>query len=169
MSNKKNISDEQNNKLNNLEKKLDLKIKKEDTDYVKTPEYLSKERIIINPQTKDNNFLMDAITLSLFCKSIGKNNTRPINIRKFSDTINWEDINFQPTGEDYIQFEKNNKDMKLNVLELNDNQIYDYVYRSKHDKRKNEVNILLLQKKHYIYIKNLICILNYSEKLPESE
>ena len=36
--------------------------------------------------------------------------------------------------------------MKLNVLELNHNQIYDYVYKSKHDKRKNEVNILLLKK-----------------------
>ena len=149
MSNKANkITDEQNNKLKNLEKKLDPNIKKEDLDFVKTPGYLSKKRIVINPQTKDNKSFMDAITLSLFCKSIGKNNTRPNNIRKFSDTINWEDINFPLTCEDYEQFEKNNKDMKLNVLELNDNQVYDYVYRSKHDKRKNEVNLLLLKKKH---------------------
>ena len=149
MSNKANkITDEQNNKLKNLEKKLDPNIKKEDLDFVKTPGYLSKKRIVINPQTKDNKSFMDAITLSLFCKSIGKNNTRPNNVRKFSDTINWEDINFPLTCEDYEQFEKNNKDMKLNVLELNDNQVYDYVYRSKHDKRKNEVNLLLLKKKH---------------------
>ena len=121
---KSKISDEQSNKLNNLEKKLDTKIKKEDSDYVKTPEYLSKKRVVINPQTKENKSFMEAITLSLFCKSIGKNNTRANNIRKFRDTINWEDINVPPTSEDYKQFEQNNKDMKLNVLELNDNQIY---------------------------------------------
>ena len=139
-------------------------------DYVKTPEYLNKKGIVINPQTKDNKrSFMDAITLSLFRKSIGQNNTRRINITKYSDTINWEDINFPPTDEDYKQFEKNNKHMKLNVLELNNNQIYDYVYRSKHDKRTNEVNLLLLEKKHYVYIKNLVGILTYSPKLSELE
>ena len=41
---------------------------------------------------------MDAVTLSLYCKTIGKNNTSSKNIRRYSDTINWENINFPPTG-----------------------------------------------------------------------
>ena len=110
---------------------------------------------------------MDSVTLSLYCKSIGKNNTRSKNIRKYSDTINWENISFPPT-EDYKQLETNNENIKLNVLELNDNQIFDYVYRSRLDNRKNKVNLLLLEKKHYIYIKKLVNILNYSPK-SESE
>ena len=55
---------------------------------------------------------MDAVTISLFCKSRGKNDTRSRKIRKYSDTINSENINFSPTSEDYKQFEANNNDIK---------------------------------------------------------
>ena len=49
---------------------------------------------------------MDAVILALYSKAIGKNNTRPNNIRKYSDTINWNDINFPSTDQDYIILEK---------------------------------------------------------------
>ena len=114
-------------------------------------------------------YFMDAVTLSLYCKSIGKNNTRPKNIRKFSDTTNWENINFPPTGQDYKQFEANNEDIKLNVLELDDNEKIYCIYKSDSDDRQNTVNILLLEKNHYVYVKNLFGIMHHSSSESESE
>ena len=113
-------------------------------DYVKTPKCLIKKKK--NPLTKDKKSFMDAVTLSLHIKSIGKNNTRPNNIRKHSDTIKWENINFSATGQDYKHLEANNEDIKLNVLEMNDKEMFEYIYKCSLD-RKNEVNVLLLQKK----------------------
>ena len=86
---------------------------------------------------------MDIVTLSSYCKSIGKNNTGPNKIRKFSGTINWENINFPPTGQDYKQLEANNENIKLNGLELNDEENFFCIYKSSLH-RKNEVNVLLL-------------------------
>ena len=123
------ISDEQSRKIKNLEgkvKNLQAKkiiiIKKSITindleeekilnkgDDVKTPEILISKKLIINPLTKDNKSFLDSIKLSLHHKTIGKNNTRPTKIRKYSDTFNWENINFPPTGEDYKQLEIINK------------------------------------------------------------
>ena len=61
---------------------------------------------------------MDAVILSLYSKTICKNNTRPNNIRKYNDTINWSDINFPSTVQDYIMLEKDNEN-KLMILKIN--------------------------------------------------
>ena len=37
-----------------------------------------------------------------------------------------------------------------------------YIYRSELGDRKNEVNLLLLEKEHYVYVQNIFSILNYS-------
>ena len=157
MSNEENeerINPEQNDKLNKLQEKLDTAKSKKTpnneeikSDYIKTPKCLIDKRIVINRQTKDNKSFMDAITLSLYCKKIGKNNTRSKNARKYSDTINWKNINFPPTGQDYKHFEANNENIKLNVLEIDDNEKIYYIYESNYDDRQNTVNVLLLEKK----------------------
>ena len=81
-NNKKQNNKKENNKKQNKLISLHIKINEDEhdknrdknkSDFVKTPECLKNKRIVINPQTKDNKSFMDAITLSLFCKSIGKN------------------------------------------------------------------------------------------------
>ena len=119
---------------------------------------------MINPRTKDNKSSLDSVTLSLYHKLIGKNNTRSNKIRKYSDTIIWKHINFPPTERDYKQLERNNENIKLSVLEINDNGNVYYVCKSKFDDRKNEANLFLLEKKHYVYIKNLLGVLYYSSE-----
>ena len=61
----------------------------------------------------------------------------------------------------------NNEDIKLNILEIKDNEKIEYVYQSKLDDRKNKVNLSLLEKKHYVYAKKF-SLLNYSSE-SESE
>ena len=131
--NEEKINPEQNDKLNKLQNKIDT-IKNKNTlnneeiksDHVKTPKCLVNKRIIINPQTNDNKFFMDVATLSLYCKSTGKNNTRPKNIRKYNDAINCENINFSPAGQDCKQLEANDENVKLSVLELNNKEKFDH-------------------------------------------
>ena len=77
---------------------------------------------------------MDAVTLSLFCKPIGKNDTRFSKIRKYSDTI-----------------------ITIDTIDTN---LFD---------RQNQVNLLLLEKKHYVYIKNLFSIMHYSSDSSDSD
>ena len=96
---------------------------------------------------------MDAVILSLYSKTIGQNSTRTNNIRKYSDTINWEDINFLPTSQDYAIFEKNNKNISLNVLEEDENERFKYIYRFTKFNSKNIIYLILLEKK------NIICSL----------
>ena len=101
--------------------------------------------------TKDNKSFLDSVTLSLNHKIIGKNNTRPNKIRKHSDTLNWKNINFPPTSEDYKQFEIDNKDVKLNILEIkSDEKEIDYIYKSNFDDRKQSKYIIVRKKTLYI-------------------
>ena len=124
------------------------------SDFVKTPEFLIKKMIVLNPLTKDKTF-MDAVILSLYSKTISKNNTRPSNIRKYGDTINWEDINFPPTGADYTMLEKSN--VSLNVLEQDEKERFQYIYKSSEFNRKNKIDLILLEIKH-VYLKNKFAI-----------
>ena len=68
--------------------------------------------------------------LLLYSKTIGKNNTRPSNIRKYGDPINWKNINFPPTGVDYAMLENNNENISLNVLEEDEKERFKYIHRS---------------------------------------
>ena len=119
-----NILDEQSRTINNSE---EPKI----SNHVKAPEFLMSKRVIINPlTTKDNKSFQDSVTLSLHHKTIGKNNTRPKKIRKYSDTLNWKNINFPPTEKDYKQLEIDNKEVDLNILEIKgDEKETDYIYK----------------------------------------
>ena len=132
------------------------------SDYVKIPEFLVSKKLIINPPTKDNKSFLDSVTHSLHHKSIGKNNTRPNKIRKYSDTFNWKNINFPPTHEDYKQFEIDNKEVNLNILTIKRDEI-DYIYKSRFESAgKYKANLLLLENKYYTCVKNLDSLLIYS-------
>ena len=131
-------------------------IDNKDSDFVKTPKFLVNKMIVLNPLTKDKKSFMDAVTLSLYSKTIRQNNTRPSNIRKYSDCINWEDIDFPPTVQDYGMLEKNNKNISLNVLEIGETERFNYIYKSSDRKGQNKSNIV--RKKHYVYLKSIFCI-----------
>ena len=155
--------------INNFEKPKISNNKK--SNFVKTPEFLILKKVLLNPLTTDNNSFQDSIILSLHHKRIGKNNCRPNKIRKYSDTLNWENINFPPTYEDYGQFEIDNEDVNLNILSIKgDEKEIDYTYKSqfKFD-RDYEVDLLLLENKHYTCVKDLAPLLLYSPSESQSE
>ena len=101
--------------------------------------------------------LFQILSHFLYHKIIGKNNTKPNKIRPFCDDFNWDSINFSPTPYDYKQFEDDNEHVNLNISKFySETNRIAYIYESKFGTEKDyEVNLLLLENKHYVCIKDL--------------
>ena len=61
-------------------------------------------------------------------------------------------LNFPPIKQDYENFEINNDKITLNIYQINNEKI-SQLYKSNYNRPK-EVNLLLLESKHYVCIKN---------------
>ena len=110
----------------------------------------------MNSKTNDNKSFQYSVTLSLYHEQIGKNFSRISNIKPYINNFNWDNIYFLLTGQDYQNFEINNSSTALNILQMNNQQKIDDLYESKFNStERNRVNLLLLENKHYVCVKNL--------------
>ena len=77
---------------------------------------------------------------------IANNPQRVENLILFIKNFNWLDINIPAGHKDYTAFEKNNKDIALNILFIpHDTQEIDQAYISKHNKTRNtQANLLMI-------------------------
>ena len=127
-------------------------------------EYDSKRFIdfIFNPQSNDNKSFQYSVTLSLHHKEIGLNPCRISNIGPFINNLNWENINFPPTEQNYQQFEMNNTSIALNILQANNEEKIGHLYKSRYNKtRENKVILLQLENKHFLKLKVIKMILTF--------
>ena len=132
------------------------KINNKESDFVKTPKFLKQNKALLNPLSTDKKSFQHSITLSLSHKKKGKNFARPSIIEPYIDNFRWGNINFPPTEEDYKQFEIGNDTISLNILKIDDEKEIDYIYKSQFRFSIDyEVNLLLLEKKHYTCVENL--------------
>ena len=113
---------------------------------------------MLNPKSNNKSFQY-SVKLSLYHKEIGSNFINRITkIEPYIIDLNWNNINFPPTNQDYASFEINNENISLNIYQL-DNEIISQLYKSIHNRPK-EINLLLLENKHYACFKNLKSLLN---------
>ena len=67
---------------------------------------------------------MYAIAIALFDEALGKNPGRiSKELIKYANAFNWHDIDFPPTYEDYITFERLNEAVSLNILYVPLNEV----------------------------------------------
>ena len=114
----------------------------------------------INPKNKDNKCFQYSITVALNHQEI---ENHP-NIKPFIDKYNWKGIDFPAEIKDWEKFERNNKDIALNILSAPSKEKIDIIYKSKyHCKRKNQEVLLMItnneqkdteEKWHYIALKS---------------
>ena len=116
------------------------------------------KKAILNQKSNDNKSFQYSITLSLYYKEIGNNFDRITKIKLYINNFNWNNINFPPIKQDYETFEINNPEIGLNIYQLNNEEI-SQLYESNYDRTK-QVNLLSLENKHYVCIKNLKSLLN---------
>ena len=86
--------------------------------YITTPNWIKNKKATINPNnTKDTYCFMYAITIALYHKELGSNPERiSKKLLEHIPLLNWHDIDFPASYNDYIIFEKLNEDIALNVL-----------------------------------------------------
>ena len=112
---------------------------------------------MLNPKSNDNKFFQYSITLSLYHKEIGNNFNRITKIKPYVNNFNWNNINFPLINQDYETFEINGENSSLNICQFNNEKI-SQIYKSNYDKK--QVNLLLIENKHYVCIKNVKSLLN---------
>ena len=124
----------------------DIELKREKS-YIKSPDWLFSKRTTINPKnTKDNKCFQYPITVAFNHREIGKDSQRISKIRPHINKYNWKDIDFAPEIGDWEKFERNNKNIALNILYAPHNKKeIKLPYQSKYDcKRKNQVVLVMI-------------------------
>ena len=85
--------------------------------YIQTPERISVKKAIINPKnTKDECCFAYSIVASIHNEETDNHPERISKLTPYNNNYDWTDINFPSEQKDWNKFEKNNKDVSLNIL-----------------------------------------------------
>ena len=127
------------------------------SSYIDSPTWIKNKGAKINPKnTKDNKCFQYAIITAIHNQFIGPHPDRISKLRPYIDNYNWKDINFPPWQDDWRTFERNNKDVALNIyfVPYNKEKI-NLAYRSDHNRtRKNQVVLLMISDNEKKFLKN---------------
>ena len=128
--------------------------------YIKSSKWVSNKRATINPKNNDNKYFQYSITVVLNHQNIENHSERIPNIKSFIDQCNWEGIVYPAGTKDWKRFEKNNKTIALNILQVPLNEIkISHAYKSKYNRElENQVVLLIIthgKQWHYTALKSL--------------
>ena len=127
---------------------------KRGNSYIKSPEWITNKKAIINPKNVDNRCSEYSIIVALRHKEI-KNHPERIqgNHHLFSCDYNWQGIDFLRGIKEWKRFEKNNETIAINILQVpHDETKITHAYKSKY----NQVVLLRItdcKKWHYTALK----------------
>ena len=132
------------------------------SSYIPPFDWILHKKSTLDPHnTEDNRCFLYAIVIAINHENIANNPQRIANLLPFIANYNWDDIDFPAGHKDYSAFEKNNRDIALNVLYVPDKtQEKRQCYISKHNKERNtHANLLMITngsaKWHYLAIKSI--------------
>lgn len=140
------------------------------TSHIAAYNWKQNKKATINPQNFNNNECFRyAMIAALHHQDISYHPERITKLEPYVNNYNWNKINFAAGRNDWEIFQRNNKDVALNILYApsNDKRI-SLIYKSDHNrKRKNQVNLLLITDKnkedtscewHYLALKGISCL-----------
>ena len=126
--------------------------------YIPTPPNIKKKKAVINVVNNDNRCFEWAILSCLYPQKANINHVS--SYKKYRNTLNFDDINFPVSTKDIPKFEKQNPDISVNVISLdNEDKGFCIEYLSCEHNRQHHVNLLLIDDSermtsHYVYISN---------------
>ena len=122
------------------------------SSYLPLPDWLARKKAIINPHNNDEECFKWVV---IAAENVGmKDPQRVSNLRKFTDNYNWSGLKF-PVSIKNIKDYKMNNDISINVLSVENKDIY--ICR-KGIRRDPEINLLLISeddKLHYTAVQSL--------------
>ena len=126
--------------------------------HIESPDWIASKKAVINPKNKDEECFKWAVIAALHHEEIEKDPQRITKLEPFVEQYNWEGLNFPLDYRKISKFEKNNPEIAVNVLFVNQKSI-NIARRSEFNgKRKKQVNLLMIvdgEKRHYTAVKNL--------------
>ena len=124
------------------------------SSYLPLSDWLARKKAIVNPQNDNEKCFKWAVIAALRWTDIKSHPERISNLREFSSDYDWSGLNFPVSIKDINIFEMNN-DISVNVLSVEDKNIY--ICR-KGRPASREINLMLISendKWHYTAIKSL--------------
>ena len=122
------------------------------SSYHPLPDWLARKKAIINPQNEDKECFKWAV---IAAENVGMKDPQCISsLRKFADKYDWSGAKFPMATKDIKDFEMNNN-VSVNVLSVENREIY--ICR-KGIKRDREINLMLISEDdrlHYTAVKSL--------------
>ena len=123
------------------------------------PDWLMKKKAIINPLNKDQECFKWAVIAALRWEDIGSHPERISNLARFKADFDWYGIGFLVSVKDITKFEFRNQ-ISINLLAIEDRQIYICRKRSNYERMINLMLITENNRKHYVAIKSLSRLLS---------
>ena len=111
--------------------------------YIDSPCWRKKKKATINAKNEDDKYFQHAATAASNPEEIKQNSERVSNIKPFINECNCKGINYPSKIDDWKTFEKNNPTIALNILYINEKEIFP-VYVSKHNSTGEKHIILLM-------------------------
>jgi len=139
---------------------------------VKLPKYLASKKALMNMKFRIENKTDNQCFKWCVTRTLNPVTDHPEKITKQlkeqAETLNFKNISFPVKLKDIDKFEKQNPTISLNVLGYDDeNKVYPLRISNKNEKL-HEVNLLLLEGKHYVLICNMSRLLT-SQKTKHTE
>ena len=133
-----------------------IKLKRR-SSYINSPKWILDKNATINPKSlKDNNCFQYPIIAALHHQEINDHPDRITKLKSFINNYNCKDIDFPAGSKEYKIFERNNKDIALNILSVppNEKEI-NIIYKSDHNyTREKQVVLLMIIENEEEYIEN---------------
>ena len=139
--------------------KIDLK---RGSSYIPTPKWLETRKATINLKNMNDNFwFVYAATIAIYHKEIGDHPERISNkLLKYAYKLDWNGINFPAFTTNYKIFEKNNKDIALNIFYVpyeEEEEILMYYLSNHNFTRKKQIALLKIsngERRHFLALKS---------------
>ena len=135
---------------------------KRGSSFIDSPKWIKDKHATINPKnTKDNCCFAYAIIAALHHEEIRKDPQHIIKLAPYIDNYNWKDIDFPAEEKDCKTFERNNKDIALNILSAPfDKKKINIIRRSEYNRKREKVVHLLMitdnqNNWHYLAVKSI--------------
>ena len=127
--------------------------------YIPTPYWISVKKGTVNPKnTKDDLCFAYSIVTSIHNNEIDQHPDKISKLKPFTNKYGWNGINFPTEQKDWDRFERNNKDVALNILSAHSSKKkINIVKTSKHNNtRKHKVILSIISDKdnnwHITYV-----------------
>ena len=129
------------------------------SSYIPLPDWLAHKHAIINPKNYDNECFKWAIIAAIKCEEIGKDCQRISKLKQYEDEFNWSMVKFPTSMKGIGRFESNNE-ISVNVLAVDNNQIYICRKGAEYDRAANLMLITDGAKNHYVAVRSLSRLLS---------